>query len=258
MKWSAQQDQAWEWLALGPRWQRKPPAPPVAPPHAESSLTARWEGLQQAVASCQACPLAQTRTQTVFGSGSLKGRWALIGEAPGAEEDAQGEAFVGLAGQLLDQMLQAMGWNRASDLFIANILKCRPPGNRNPSLQEARACEAHLQAQLELLRAQAVLIMGRVAAQHLLKQDISIAQLRGRVQTLQIGSPDALMTVPALVTYHPAYLLRNPEDKAKAWEDLNLFAELLVQSAALLVQSDKAASPAGSGALLNDRLYDPG
>lgn len=226
MNWSAAQIQAWESLALGPRWQMKTAAPKQAD---DTPTKASWESLKQAVANCQACPLWQSRKQTVFGSGTELGQWALVGEAPGAEEDLQGEAFVGMAGQLLDQMLLAMGWNRSQDLFIANVLKCRPPGNRNPTPEEASACAGHLQAQLQWLRPKAILIMGRVAAQHLLGQDVSIASLRGKPQVLTIDQGLQAFEVPALVTYHPAYLLRNLEDKAKAWEDLNLFAEILRQ-----------------------------
>lgn len=186
-----------------------------------------WESLRAQVRACQACPLAHTRRQTVFGSGSERGRWALIGEAPGAEEDQQGEAFVGMAGQLLDQMLASMGWHRSTDLFIANVVKCRPPGNRNPSAAECAACASYLHAQLKLLNPRAVLILGRIAAQQLLGLQASIAALRGKPQQLTIGDGHAAMVVPALVSYHPAYLLRNPEEKAKAWEDLNQFAQLL-------------------------------
>ncbi|HAB48497.1 MAG: uracil-DNA glycosylase [Betaproteobacteria bacterium] len=224
MIWSDAQIRAWQALELGPRWQLKVT---LQAKQAEVSVVKHWEQLRASVASCQSCALARSRQQTVFGSGTVTGQWALIGEAPGAEEDLQGEAFVGMAGQLLDQMLSAMGWNRHKDLFIANVLKCRPPGNRNPSPEEISACAGHLSAQLQLLRPKAMLVMGRIAAQHLLGQDVSIASLRGKPQSVRIGSGAEAFEVPTLVTYHPAYLLRNLEDKAKAWEDLNSFADLL-------------------------------
>jgi len=229
MRWSRQQEDAWERLQLGPRWQLKQPKSRANKlVQAPAELT--WTSLREQVSGCQACSLAQSRKQTVFGSGTEQGDWALIGEAPGAEEDTQGEAFVGLAGQLLDQMLASMGWNRSRDLFIANVVKCRPPANRNPSAQECAACAGFLEAQLQLLRPKAVLILGRVAAQQLLGFESSIASLRGKPQRLSIGAGVASFEVPALVSYHPAYLLRHLEDKAKAWEDLNRFAQLLEEA----------------------------
>jgi len=220
MTWSDQQIRAWEALDLGPRWQRRTTESAVVEP-------VDWDQLRHQVAGCKACALWQSRKQTVFGSGTESARWAIVGEAPGAEEDLQGEAFVGMAGQLLDQMLLSMGWHRSRDVFIANVLKCRPPGNRNPSPEEALACAHHLEAQLLRLRPKALLIMGRVAAQHLLGHEASIASLRGKTQHVRMGRATQMLEVPALVTYHPAYLLRNLDDKAKAWEDLQRFAELL-------------------------------
>jgi DNA polymerase len=181
-----------------------------------------WTELEAAVAACTACPLCRTRTRTVFGVGSRTAPWLIVGEAPGAEEDARGEPFVGQAGRLLDNMLAAIGRSRAADaaqpVFIANVLKCRPPGNRNPQPEEVAACEPFLLRQIELLRPRLVLVMGRFAAQSLLHTDTAISALRGRVHRLQV----AAAAVPAIVTYHPAYLLRNLADKAKVWADLCL------------------------------------
>jgi uracil-DNA glycosylase family 4 len=181
-----------------------------------------WERLEAAVASCTACPLCGTRKQTVFGVGNRTAPWMLIGEAPGAEEDARGEPFVGQAGKLLDNMLAAVGRSRAADarqpVFIANVLKCRPPGNRNPQPEEVAACEPFLLRQMELVRPTLVLVLGRFAAQSVLHTDAAISALRGRVHRLTISGSE----VPAIVTYHPAYLLRNLADKSKVWADLCL------------------------------------
>ena len=176
--------------------------------------TMDWTQLADAVAGCSACGLCKSRRNTVFGTGNPSAGWMIIGEAPGAEEDARGEPFVGQAGQLLDAMLAALGMGRAADVYIANVLKCRPPGNRNPDPLEVAQCTPHLMRQVELVGPGLILLMGRFAAQTLLGTDASIASLRGRVH--QFGS------TPAIVTYHPAYLLRTPVDKAKAWEDLLL------------------------------------
>jgi uracil-DNA glycosylase len=171
-----------------------------------------WIELKQAVAGCTACGLHKSRTQTVFGVGDQQADWMLIGEAPGAEEDRLGDPFVGQAGRLLDSMLAAIGLSRAENVYIANVLKCRPPGNRNPEPDEVAKCSPHLRGQIELIGPKLILAMGRFAAQTLLDTDASIASLRGRVH--------AYAGVPLIVTYHPAYLLRNLPDKAKAWEDL--------------------------------------
>jgi uracil-DNA glycosylase len=180
-----------------------------------------WIPLKAAVSGCTRCALHQTRTQTVFGVGDQNADWMLIGEAPGAEEDRLGDPFVGQAGKLLDNMLAAIGLSRRENVYIANVLKCRPPGNRNPSPEEVAKCSPHLLQQIALIKPKLILAMGRFAAQTLLKSDASIASLRGRVH--------AYAGVPLIVTYHPAYLLRTLEDKAKAWEDL-LFARRTMAS----------------------------
>jgi DNA polymerase len=172
-----------------------------------------WHRLQEAVVSCRACELCETRTQTVFGVGDRQAQLMVIGEAPGADEDRQGEPFVGRAGQLLTLMLLAIGLKR-EQVFIANVLKCRPPGNRDPRPEEALRCEPFLMRQIALIRPQVLLSVGRISAQKLLKTDAPIGGLRGRWFAF---GPDG---TPLTVTYHPAYLLRSPDQKAKAWQDL--------------------------------------
>ena len=174
-----------------------------------------WTELKAAVKSCTACGLRAGCKQTVFGVGDEQADWLLVGEAPGAEEDRLGEPFVGQAGRLLDNMLAAIGLRRGENVYIANVLKCRPPGNRDPEPQEVALCAPHLARQVALIRPKLVVAMGRFAAQTLLGTDAAIARLRGRVHRYA--------GVPLIVTYHPAYLLRNLPDKAKAWADL-LFA----------------------------------
>lgn len=171
-----------------------------------------WSELQAAVSGCTACTLCKSRRNTVFGVGHERARVLVVGEAPGQEEDARGEPFVGQAGRLLDNMLEAVGMTRARDVYIANVLKCRPPGNRNPEPVEVDRCSPYLARQIELVSPRLIIAMGRFAAQTLLATDASIASLRGRVLQHQ--------GVPVVVTYHPAYLLRSLQDKAKAWEDL--------------------------------------
>jgi DNA polymerase len=171
-----------------------------------------WTELKQAVSGCTQCGLHKSRTQTVFGVGDPDADWMLIGEAPGAEEDRLGDPFVGQAGRLLDNMLAAIGLSRARNVYIANVLKCRPPGNRNPEPEEVARCSPHLLRQIELVKPRLILAMGRFAAQTLLNTDASIASLRGKVHRYA--------GVPLIVTYHPAYLLRTLPDKAKAWQDL--------------------------------------
>ncbi len=173
-----------------------------------------WEALRAAVLGCKRCALHTTRTQGVFGVGSREARWLVVGEAPGAEEDRRGEPFVGRAGHLLDAMLRAIGLNRGSNVYIANILKSRPPGNRDPRPEEVAACLPYLLRQIELLRPRVMLAVGRIAAQNLLATDLPLARLRGKVH--HFGE----LNTPLIVTYHPAYLLRTPGDKRKAWEDL--------------------------------------
>ena len=183
-----------------------------------------WDALQTSVASCQACGLCQSRTRTVFGTGDPQARWMVVGEAPGEHEDQQGEPFVGQAGQLLDNMLKAMGLHRGATgpqgVFITNVLKCRPPSNRNPTPQEVLQCEPFLRQQVALVQPRVILALGRFAAQSLLQQSLPevaslpLGKLRGQVHHY--------LGVPVVVSYHPAYLLRAPEDKAKAWADLCL------------------------------------
>jgi len=188
------------------------PAPSA--PAGESDLHAcGWDELATRVANCVACPLHLTRTQTVFGVGDRDARWMIIGEAPGEQEDLQGEPFVGRAGLLLNEMLRAVGLQR-EQVYIANVLKCRPPKNRDPQPDEAAACEGYLKRQLELARPDIILAVGRIAAQNLLKTTTPIGKLRGRVHEYQ--------SVPLVVTYHPAYLLRSPLEKRRAWDDLRL------------------------------------
>ena len=174
-----------------------------------------WIELKQAVPACTACGLHKGRTQTVFGVGDEQADWLLVGEAPGAEEDRLGDPFVGQAGKLLDNMLAAIGLARDDNVYICNVLKCRPPGNRNPAPDEVAKCTPFLLRQIELIQPKLVVAIGRFAAQTLLNTDASIASLRGRVHQYA-GRP-------LIVTYHPAYLLRNLPDKSKAWADL-LFA----------------------------------
>jgi len=188
-----------------------------------------WDALQQAVAGCQACGLCQSRKNTVFGVGDRRARWLVVGEAPGENEDLQGAPFVGQAGQLLDNMLKAIGLNRAATgaqgVFIANVLKCRPPANRNPQPEEVRQCEPYLRRQVELLQPQLILALGRFAAQTLLQSSVPeaatlpLGKLRGQVHRYE--------GVPVIVSYHPAYLLRTPQDKAKAWADLCLAQDVM-------------------------------
>jgi DNA polymerase len=185
-------------------------------PNPESRPIPDWETLQAEVAVCARCELHRSRTQTVFGVGNRSAEWLVIGEAPGAEEDKRGEPFFGRAGQLLDNMLAAIGLDRARNVYIANILKCRPPNNRDPQADEVAQCEPYLQQQIALLRPKLILAVGRIAAQNLLKTDTPLARLRGHVHRYGEGQ------TPLIVTYHPAYLLRTPGDKRKAWEDLQL------------------------------------
>jgi len=185
--------------------------------------TMDWPALRTAVENCRACTLCESRRNTVFGVGNERAHWMIVGEAPGEQEDLKAEPFVGAAGQLLDAMLRALNLTRANDtperqVYIANTLKCRPPGNRNPQPQEMARCEPFLQRQLELVQPRLILAMGRFAVQSLLRSDEPVGRLRGRVHSYR--------GVPLVVTYHPAYLLRNPADKGRAWDDLCLAAEV--------------------------------
>ncbi len=207
-------------MELTPLWRLKerpgdnthpePPAPRL--PATETAAGPDWEALQAQVAGCTACPLHRNRTQAVFGVGDRQANWLFVGEGPGAEEDAKGEPFVGQAGRLLDNMLAAIGLQRGRDVYIANVVKCRPPGNRNPEPAEIAACAPYLARQIELIAPRLIVALGKVAAQRLLGRDATIAGLRGKLHDHR--------GIPLIVTYHPAYLLRNLPDKAKAWEDL--------------------------------------
>jgi uracil-DNA glycosylase family 4 len=188
---------------------------PAAAPISESAPGLDWTALESAVSGCTRCELCQSRTRTVFGVGDRSADWMVIGEAPGADEDREGEPFVGRAGQLLTSMLKAMGFRR-EQVFIANILKCRPPGNRDPNPQEVAQCMPYLERQIELVDPRLILCVGRIAAQNLLRTDTPIGKLRGQVHRLP-GTER-----PVVVTYHPAYLLRSPGEKRKAWADLVL------------------------------------
>jgi len=174
-----------------------------------------WRSLEQQVSSCTRCVLHESRTQTVFGTGNRSAEWMIIGEAPGADEDKQGKPFVGRAGKLLNEMLFAAGYQRA-DVYIANILKCRPPANRDPSAEEMGCCLPYLQLQIELVQPGLILAVGRIAAQGLLQTTAPLGRLRGTVH--DYGEQQ----IPLIVTYHPAYLLRAPLEKRKVWEDLQL------------------------------------
>ncbi|WP_018936856.1 uracil-DNA glycosylase family protein [Thioalkalivibrio sp. ALJ24] len=185
---------------------------PVAKPVVAPSAT-DWQALRDEVAACTACgELAASRRQTVFGVGDPAARWLFVGEAPGAEEDRRGEPFVGRAGQLLDNMLGALGLDRQTDVFIANILKCRPPNNRDPKPDEALACRGFLDRQIEAIAPEVIVALGRVPAHNLLGTDTPVGRLRGRTHEYR--------GIPLVVTWHPAYLLRSPREKAGAWEDL--------------------------------------
>lgn len=184
---------------------------PVQPVEPDLPEAINWDALQTEVATCTKCSLCETRNQTVFGSGNKNADWMLIGEAPGQNEDLQGKPFVGSAGLLLTEMLRAIGLAR-EEIFITNIVKCRPPGNRNPKPDEIESCRDYLQRQRMLIKPKIILAVGRIAAQTLLKTDEPLAKLRGKVHILD--------NTPVVVVYHPAYLLRSLLDKRKAWMDL--------------------------------------
>jgi uracil-DNA glycosylase family 4 len=201
-----------------------PAVPAVSPPIEGMTSGARedaydWEPLRERVAACVRCRLSAGRTQTVFGVGNRQAQWLVVGEAPGAEEDRQGEPFVGPAGQLLNSMLRAIGLAR-EEVYIANVLKCRPPHNRDPSADEIGECLPYLERQIALLKPKIMLVVGRIAAQNLLRSDTPLGRLRQQVHTFGASR------VPLVVTYHPAYLLRSPAEKRKAWEDLKFAREV--------------------------------
>lgn len=205
------------------------PVPLVARAPSGAIAGMDWDALQQAVADCQACGLCKSRKNTVFGVGDPQARWLVVGEAPGENEDIQGEPFVGQAGHLLDNMLKAIGLSRqgsgAQGVYIANVLKCRPPGNRNPQPEEVLQCEPYLRRQVALQQPQLILALGRFAAQSLLASSVPdvatmpLGKLRGQVHRYE--------GVPVVVSYHPAYLLRTPQDKAKTWADLCLAMDVM-------------------------------
>jgi len=225
-------------MGLGPVWKlRAPPAavpveavavaaaadgplpetaPCIAPVPRFASVAApgamAWDELAATVAACRACRLCEARKQAVLGVGDVNADWLFVGEAPGAEEDQRGEPFVGQAGKLLDNMLAAIGLKRGEDVYIANAVKCRPPENRKPADEEAAACRPYLEQQMELIRPKLIVALGATAAQTLLQREIRIGTERGKLHDCR--------GVPLIVTYHPSYLLRTLQDKAKAWEDL--------------------------------------
>ena len=216
-------DQILKEMGLGPIWKlRQPPKRqrgaaaevPAAPVDARTAAIAAmgWDELRAAVAGCTACALGKTRKQAVLGVGDIDADWLFVGEGPGAEEDERGEPFVGQAGKLLDAMLAAIDLKRGNKVYIANAVKCRPPDNRTPEPGETAACWPFLARQIELIRPQLIVTLGKPAAQTLLQQEVTISRARGVVHDFA--------GIPLVVTYHPAYLLRNQPDKEKAWEDL--------------------------------------
>lgn len=243
---SATREKILQEMGLWPQWRRRdappveaPAAPPVtATPAAERAPSARvpapamqtpsaavpleqriaavaameWSQLKNSVAGCTACPLHQGRDKTVFGIGDENADWLFVGEGPGADEDMKGEPFVGQAGKLLDNMLAAMKLRRGHNVYIANVVKCRPPNNRNPEPAEVAQCEPYLHRQIAMIRPRLIIALGKVAAVNLLKRDASVSSLRGKVHDYR--------GIPMIVTYHPAYLLRTLPDKAQAWQDL--------------------------------------
>jgi DNA polymerase len=212
--------------AFAPLTAAPPSSAIVRGPRATGVDAMDWPTLRDTVAACTACRLCEGRQQTVFGVGNPRAHWMIVGEAPGEQEDLKGEPFVGKSGQLLDNMLRALGLTRSDaeahqQVFIANTVKCRPPGNRNPEPAELAQCEPFLMRQIALVQPRIILAMGRFAVQSLLRSTEPIGRLRGRVHQYQ--------GVPLVVTYHPAYLLRNPEDKSRSWDDLCLAQEVLMR-----------------------------
>lgn len=226
---SVSREQVLKELGIAPVWRLRQQPASAAAAMAETGgddrrgriLQMDWAQLKEAVANCTGCELHKTRTQGVPGVGDESAEWLVIGEAPGADEDAQGEPFVGQAGRLLDAMLAAIGLARGDNVYIANVLKSRPPGNRNPAPEEIAACMPYLERQVQLIQPKIILALGRFAAQTLLDTEEAIGRLRGRVHRYQ--------GIPLVVTYHPAYLLRNLPDKEKAWEDLCLAQETMAK-----------------------------
>lgn len=221
-------------LEIGPRWIARPRSPAALP----ADSAADWSSMREQALRCERCALSQTRHQVVFGLGPVPAPWMIIGEAPGEQEDLRGEPFVGPAGQLLDQMLAAIGVVREREVFIANVLKCRPPRNRDPEPEEVAQCSPWLLAQMAAVQPRVILALGRFAAQTLLQSELPIGRLRGTVHSVALqsqalagadaapaSSPSggtALRETRLIATYHPSYLLRSPSEKAKAWQDLML------------------------------------
>lgn len=226
------------------------PAPAMSSPSAPAAATAAvsdladagagdWEALTRQILDCRACTLCAQRQQAVPGVGDHSADWLFIGEGPGAEEDARGEPFVGAAGKLLDAMLAAIDLKRGEDVYIANAVKCRPPNNRTPEAAEIAACRPYLERQVALLQPRLIVLLGRAAVQATLGLEGALASLRGRAHAWEVGG----RRIPVIVTYHPAYLLRTPLDKARAWEDLC--------RARALMRAAKAAALENSGSALN-------
>jgi DNA polymerase len=224
---SADRDLILHEMGLGPLWRLRVPqdaaelaSNPIVADAADAlpsttrvaDADADWESLATSVRDCRKCGLCAARKQAVLGVGDINADWLFVGEGPGVEEDQRGEPFVGQAGKLLDNMLAAIGLRRGNDVYIANAVKCRPPENRTPDAEEMAACRSFLERQIALIRPKLIVALGRPAAQTLLESEVKIAAARGRVHAYQ--------GMPLVVTYHPAYLLRNLPDKAKAWEDL--------------------------------------
>lgn len=189
------------------------------PLHSTVSVSEQWDGLKAEVKNCTQCSLCNTRTQTVFGTGNQQADWMLIGEAPGQQEDEKGEPFVGVAGQLLTEMLRAIGLER-EQVYIANILKCRPPSNRDPHIDEIKSCKDYWQRQYQLVQPKIILAVGRIAAQTLLDTTETVGKLRSKVHYYN--------NTPVIVVYHPAYLLRSLSEKRKAWQDLQLAKQTVI------------------------------
>ena len=223
---SARTEKTQSVVALSAPVAKLEPKRPVVTAAPAIDVPADWDGLRAMVKDCERCKLCATRTQTVFGVGPLDASLMVVGEGPGADEDAQGEPFVGRAGKLLDEMLAAIGRSRQQNVFIANVVKCRPPGNRDPEVDEAEACRPYLERQIQLIKPRLIVALGRIAAQRLLATDQPLNKLRGPIHAY------GETRTPLFITYHPAYLLRSPREKAKSWEDLKKVWRYLQQSPA--------------------------
>jgi uracil-DNA glycosylase family 4 len=260
------QRRAWNELELGPEWlgRQTMQGPVILQPTEMQSTEMRptelqpakmqplplqpagqdaWSTIGDEVRGCRRCGLCETRRNTVFGSGPRDARWMLIGEAPGADEDASGEPFVGQAGKLLDQMLASIGLSRERDVFITNVLKCRPPGNRDPEPLEAATCSEYLYRQIDLLQPDLIVLLGRFAMQSVLKTGATIASLRQQVHHYTGSGAQ----IPIVCTYHPAYLLRNLPEKRKSWEDLCLALDVAGRQQERRREAQAALAPAGVG-----------